>query len=96
MPANRWTYAVASSLHPPHHSVRIRLTKKLAGSLNGIDLRAVHVGDVFDLADGPGRLLVAERWAEEIAPGIHTRSTAHDRPARDRGPQKTSKQPRPK
>ena len=76
--------------------MRIRLTKKLAGSLNGIDLRAVHVGDVFELADGFGRMLVAERWAEEIVPAIHTRSTAHDGPARVRGPQKTSRQPRPK
>ena len=51
------------------HVLRIRLTKKLAAALNGIDISAVRVGDVIDLPDWAARMIVAEGWAEpEAAP----------------------------
>jgi hypothetical protein len=47
--------------------LRIRLTRKLAASLNGVDLSALNVGDVIEMPDAAARMLVAERWAELVA-----------------------------
>jgi hypothetical protein len=44
--------------------VRIRLTKKLATSLNGVDLSSFNVGDIVELPDAAARMIIAERWAE--------------------------------
>ena len=77
----RATSSVATFLHIAAPFVRIRLTKKLAEALNGFDLRAVSVGEVVDLSDPLARMLLAERWAEEIAQ-VGARSTADDPPAR--------------
>jgi hypothetical protein len=44
--------------------VRIRLTKKLALSLNGVDLSSFSVGDIVELPDPAARMMIAERWAE--------------------------------
>lgn len=43
--------------------MRVRLTRKLAEAIDGIDLSAHHVGEVIDLADASGRMLIAEEWA---------------------------------
>ena len=48
--------------------MRIRLTRRLASSIDGIDLSARRVGDVFDLTGAEGELLIAEGWAMRIAP----------------------------
>jgi hypothetical protein len=63
--------------------VQIRLTKKLAGALNGLDLRPFTVGEVLDLEDSFARMLISEGWAE-----MHTgeRALADDRPRRKRRP----------
>jgi hypothetical protein len=42
----------------------IRLTRKLADCLDGIDVSGRHVGDVFDLPTPEAKLLIAECWAE--------------------------------
>lgn len=48
---------------------RIRLTKKLAAALNGLDISALRVGDVIELPDSAARMMIAEGWAEpEAAP----------------------------
>jgi hypothetical protein len=44
--------------------LRVRLTKKLARFLNGIDLDKLSVGDSMDLPERDARMLVAEGWAE--------------------------------
>ena len=49
--------------------MRIRLIKKLASYLNGIDLTGRQVGDVFECADAEGRMLLSERWAEQVESG---------------------------
>jgi hypothetical protein len=59
--------------------VRIRLTRKLADELNGLNLRPYRVGEVIDLADPLARMLIAERWAEEAIP-IDWSWTADERP----------------
>lgn len=45
---------------------RIRLTKKLAAVLNGIDVSALKVGEILELPDSAARMMVAEGWAEPV------------------------------
>jgi len=44
-------------------TVRIRLIRKLANYLDGIDLSAYEVGDVLDLPRREADLLIREGWA---------------------------------
>lgn len=46
--------------------VRIRLIRKLAEALNGVDLSKVRVGDCFDLPATHASVLMAEGWAELV------------------------------
>jgi hypothetical protein len=41
----------------------VRLTKKLAERIDGVDLSANEPGDMLDLPPSEGRLLLAEGWA---------------------------------
>jgi hypothetical protein len=41
----------------------VRLTKKLAERIDGVDLSANEPGDMLDLPASEGRLLLAEGWA---------------------------------
>ena len=43
--------------------MQIRLTRKFAEAIDGIDLSNHVVGDVFNLSREDARLLVAEGWA---------------------------------
>jgi hypothetical protein len=43
--------------------MKVRLTRKLADWIDGVDLRLGRVGDVLDLPRAQARLLVAEQWA---------------------------------
>jgi hypothetical protein len=58
--------------------VRVRLTRKLAEALNGLDLRPFTIGEVIDLTEPLAQMLIAERWAEE-AVAFACPSTADDR-----------------
>lgn len=60
----------------------IRITKKLAQTLNGLDLRAFEVGEVVDLPHRFATMLMTEGWAEAVRdqPG----DTSEDRPSRQR------------
>ena len=42
----------------------IRLTRKLAECVDGVDLSRSREGDVLDLSSREGELLIAEGWAE--------------------------------
>ena len=44
----------------------VRLTRKLAERINGIDLRNRAVGDVVDLTDREALGLIAEGWARSL------------------------------
>ena len=44
----------------------VRLTRKLAESIDGIDLSNRQVGDVILLPSYSARLLIAEGWAEKV------------------------------
>ncbi|SRR5258708_6865197 len=43
--------------------MQIRLVRKLAESVDGIDVSDCHIGDVVDLPDRQADLLIAEGWA---------------------------------
>ena len=45
--------------------MRVRITRKLAEQIDGVDLTNHDVGDVIDLPDRKARMLVAEGWGEE-------------------------------
>ena len=45
--------------------MRVRLTRKLANMIDGVDVRAYSPGDVVDVPPGDARLLIAEEWAIE-------------------------------
>lgn len=45
--------------------MKVRLTRKLAPCVDGIDLNGAEVGDVLTLADYEARLLIAEGWATD-------------------------------
>ena len=44
--------------------MRVRIVRKLADRVDGIDLTNHDVGEVIDLPEMDGRLMVAEQWGE--------------------------------
>ena len=46
--------------------MRIRLVRKFANAINGIDLATVSVGDVVELKLPQAVLLIREGWAEPL------------------------------
>src|SRR5687768_12638381 len=61
--------------------VRVRLTRKLADALNGIDLKRYVVGEVLNLPEHFARMLIAEGWAELVDEPL---AAAADAPRRKR------------
>jgi hypothetical protein len=45
---------------------RIKLTRKLAPLLNGVDLSRARVGDVLLLPEATANMVIAEGWAEPL------------------------------
>jgi hypothetical protein len=43
--------------------MRVRLIRKLAERIDGVDLRGHEVDEVFDVSPKDARLLMAEEWA---------------------------------
>ena len=43
---------------------RIRLTRKFANSLNGVDLSTRRTGEIFDLRSDAAAILIEAGWAE--------------------------------
>ena len=43
--------------------MKVRLTKKLADRIDGVNLSTSRVGDVLELPEPEARLLIAEDWA---------------------------------
>ena len=71
--------------------MQIRLIKKLADYLDGIDVSNYREGDAFDLPRREAQLLIAEGWAvaafelpenENRANSVFGRAVAADEPAR--------------
>lgn len=47
-------------------TTRVRLTRKLAHILNGIDFSSINVGDILELPESAAAMMIAERWAERV------------------------------
>jgi hypothetical protein len=65
--------------------VQVRLTKKLAEVIDGIDLSDRRVGDVLNLPKHDAEVLLAEGWASPVEPAFGAgtnRADAYDRPPR--------------
>ena len=56
----------------------VRLTRKLADRIDGVDLTSHSVGDVFEVAPHAAQLLITEGWA---VPFENETSTVETRPA---------------
>lgn len=69
--------------------MRVRLTRKLAESVDGVDLSAHRVGDIVDVSPTDARLLVLEKWA--VPEKIAAADTANDKggPRSARGRKRT-------
>jgi hypothetical protein len=52
----------------------VRLTKKLANIVNGIDLSHCDEGDVIELPPRHALLLIADHWAEALPQSSHRQS----------------------
>ena len=46
--------------------LRVRLLRKFAERLNGLDLTHARVGDSIDVSAVEARMLIAEGWAELV------------------------------
>ena len=53
---------MAASMVQVSPEMRVRLTRKLAERIDGVDLSTHRVGDVFDLPESEAQLLIAEKW----------------------------------
>ena len=56
--------------------MRVRITRKLADRVDGVDLTHCDVGEVIDLPEPDGRLILAERWG--VFARRQTDVNAHD------------------
>ena len=59
--------------------MKIRLTRKFADLINGIDLSNAHTGEMLDLSQREAEILLAEGWAE-YAGAPQPRERAHEAP----------------
>lgn len=59
--------------------MKVRLTRKFADLINGVDLSRAHTGETLDLSEREAALLMAEGWAE-YAGGEQLREHAHELP----------------
>jgi hypothetical protein len=48
--------------------MRVRLVRKLADQIDGIDLSAFNVGEILNMPRGSARMLIAEQWAVPLDP----------------------------
>jgi hypothetical protein len=86
-----WRLGLSRTIGTPIASVltlemRVRLTRKLAEVIDGVDLSGHTVGDAFDLPRRDARLLIAEGWAQRDRRGHGPSVVIAFRRATDPGP----------
>jgi hypothetical protein len=61
--------------------VRVRLTRKLSETIDGVDLSGAREGDTLDLSPRDALILIAEGWASPVYEDRRrsVRDRAHDR-----------------
>jgi hypothetical protein len=69
--------------------MKVRLMRKFAEFIDGVDLTHRHVGDVIDVSHQEAEILMAEEWA---APADD--STTQGRATADDAPRRSRKRPR--
>lgn len=78
--------------------MKVRLTKRLADFLDGVDLTGLSVGDVVELPPREARILIKEEWGIRVDPEtrpvrrrtVQELTEAADRPRRRKGPRTRS------
>ena len=60
--------------------VRIRLTRKLAAVLNGLDVSSLQIGDVIELPESAARMMITERWAEPVSEHVPNQTLLTNQP----------------
>jgi hypothetical protein len=62
--------------------VRVRLTRKLSETIDGVDLSGAREGDTLELSPREALILIAEGWASPVYDDRRrsVRDRAHDRP----------------
>lgn len=68
--------------------MHVRLTRKHADALNGVDLSHARVGDSIEVPLRDGLMLIAEGWAVPVDRAPGARAEAADRPRKRRKPRK--------
>jgi hypothetical protein len=63
--------------------MKVRLTRKFADLINGIDLSKARTGETLDLSPREAGILMAEGWAE-YAGGEQPLEQAHEAPKKPR------------
>ena len=75
--------------------MKVRLIRKFAEVIDGVDLSKAREGETLDLSARDANLLMAEGWAEqewaEQEGGTPARDQAHDQPRRKRTPRSAKK-----
>lgn len=66
--------------------MQVRIIRKFADFINGVDLSRIQVGDVITVPVREGRILIAEQWAVAHDGRSDTRPASADRPRRDKKP----------
>jgi hypothetical protein len=66
-------------------TMRVKLVRKFANVLNGVDLTKANVGDVLNLPPFHAAMLIAEGWGEEAS---QIRDRAEDLTTEDSGAEK--------
>lgn len=67
---------------PEEKGTRVRLTRKFAEMIDGVDLRSAAVGDQLQLSTHDAEVLIAEGWAEPARRASDVRSSAGDQQRR--------------
>jgi hypothetical protein len=81
-----------TSAREPDDLMRVRLTRKYAEVIDGVDLSDADVGDRLDLSQHDAEVLIAEGWAERTASNRARRRTDVQSVAADKpGSRKRSK-----
>ena len=59
--------------------MKIRLLRKFANLINGVDLSKAHAGETLDLPERDAGILLAEGWASKLKGAARARDKAQDR-----------------
>jgi hypothetical protein len=83
-------------LQHPRLQMKVRLIRKLADVIDGVDLSGHAIGETLDVPAAEAALLIAERWAEPCWPDEgdgHPRRRRHS-PSNRPGPAEAARSPR--